>query len=111
MLTLNKQPILKNANFPQRQKSYKTATLCSEDFKKKIDERRAIFEKTRKTDLKKLHNQLVIISKEEMKFTKEVFNEIVPPDGIDKLRNLFVPKEKNTDITIIDDEDYFNEAV
>lgn len=103
--TVNKQPILKGAKIIPRQSS-KTAARCSEDFKKKIDERRAIFEKTRKTNLKELHNKLVIISKEEMKLTKEVFNEIVPQDTIDKLRNLFVSKE----IVNVND-DYFNEAV
>ena len=114
MFTLNKQP-----NFKLKQNlSNRKIVICSQnssanktpEFKKYIEERRAIFESARKKDLKTLHDQLVIISKEELKFSKTIINEAFPPEGIEKLKNLFMPPKDNYVKTeIVSDDDYFKD--
>uniref|UniRef100_A0A6C0KWH4 Uncharacterized protein n=1 Tax=viral metagenome TaxID=1070528 RepID=A0A6C0KWH4_9ZZZZ len=123
MFILNKQPILKltkvtnRKTLPSKMKPFTFNASNSEetDFKKLFQERRDVFELTRKTDLKKLHDQLIVISKDEIKFTKNVLDEIVPQDAIDKIKNIFIPNKNktNTNTKIIeiipDDYDYFSE--
>jgi hypothetical protein len=65
------------------------------EIKKYIDERRHVIEPLRKTGIKKLNEQLVDIAKDELKFSKTIFDEIVPRAGIEKLRDLFFPFNKN----------------
>lgn len=80
-----------SAPAPARARAHPRGRIVHSCVSSSVNERRDMFEKSRSNDIKKIHDQLVTISKSEVDFAKKMIKEIVPEESIEKLRNIFVP--------------------
>lgn len=107
--------LLTNNTFLTLKSSKRRVTMSlSSDFDKKkteLNERRDRLEKARIAKIKKIHDQIVVMTREEVDFVKSLAKDAVPEDALQRFRDMFkdTPVIDVTEDPLTKIDDYFGE--